>query len=95
MSCIANDFMWWVSMIEIPVVTALIGFLWKVRQDSERGLNRIRDLMEARHAQIREGLSAYKLEVAKSYAQTSDMKDLEERLTRHLLRIEAKLDLTH
>ena len=36
----------------------------------------------------------FRLEVAKSYAQASDVKELEGRLTSHLLRIEAKLDTT-
>jgi hypothetical protein len=42
--------------------------------------------------QSREALSAYKLEVAKSYVTTSTLKDVESRLTEHLVRIEAKLD---
>ncbi|MCM2344882.1 MAG: hypothetical protein NDJ24_10020, partial [Alphaproteobacteria bacterium] len=53
-----------------------------------------RVVMESRHAQLREALSAFKLEVAKSYASVSDMRDLEGRLVSHLLRIEAKLDTT-
>jgi hypothetical protein len=43
---------------------------------------------------MREGLSAFKLEVAKSYASIADMKELEARLVGHLLRIEEKLDKT-
>ena len=42
--------------------------------------------------QAREALAAYKLEVAKSYATTGYLKDVEQRLTEHLVRIEGKLD---
>ncbi|TAN54916.1 MAG: hypothetical protein EPN26_06160 [Rhodospirillales bacterium] len=41
---------------------------------------------------LREALSAYKLEVAKSYASIGYIKDIERRLTEHLVRIESKLD---
>jgi len=41
---------------------------------------------------MRERLSLYKLDVAKDYASIACLKDLERRLTSHLLRIEAKLD---
>jgi hypothetical protein len=39
-------------------------------------------------------LADYKLEAAKSYARISEVQVLENRLTSHLLRIEAKLDVT-
>lgn len=42
----------------------------------------------------REDLSAHKLKVAEEYAESNDVKILEHRLTAHLLRIEAKLDVT-
>ena len=43
---------------------------------------------------MRDALSAFKLEAAKSYASISDLKELELRLVAHLLRIESKLDKT-
>ena len=45
-------------------------------------------------SRLRDDLADYKVEVARTYAQTSDMRLLENRLTSHLLRIEAKLDVT-
>lgn len=42
----------------------------------------------------REALMAFKLEVAQTYAARREMRELEGRLTSHLLRIEAKLDTT-
>ncbi len=43
---------------------------------------------------LRDNLADYKVEVARTYAQTSDLRNLENRITSHLLRIEAKLDVT-
>lgn len=54
----------------------------------------MRDVVDTRNAQLREALSSFKLEVAKNYAATADLKDLERRLVAHLLRIESKLDVT-
>lgn len=42
--------------------------------------------------QAREALLAYKLEVARSYASTGYLKDIETRLTEYLIRIETKLN---
>ncbi len=67
-----NDLNWWITAIEIPVLTALFWLIFKTRDE----------------------LSNYKLKVAEDYAETSDVKTLEHRLTSHLLRIEAKLDVT-
>ena len=55
---------------------------------------RLRDVVDSRNAQLREALAAFKLEVAKSYAALSDLRETEDRLTGHLLRIEDKLDMT-
>jgi len=41
---------------------------------------------------LREQVAAYKLEVARTYASLVHLKDVETRLTEHLVRIEAKLD---
>ncbi|MBI2233995.1 MAG: hypothetical protein HYU57_03175 [Micavibrio aeruginosavorus] len=73
---------------------SLFWMIWKTRRESEESLKHLRDVIESRNAQLREALSAFKLEVAKSYAAVSDLKDLESRLVGHLLRIESKLDVT-
>lgn len=68
-----------------------------VRHGHRQFTARIEDLgqrLDAGLAQSREGLAAYKLEVAKSYASVGLIKDVERRLTEHLVRIEAKLGAT-
>lgn len=50
--------------------------------------------LDVRCDQLREGLHAFKLEVAKTYASQQDLRVIEDRLVEHLLRMEAKLDAT-
>jgi hypothetical protein len=85
---------WWISVIEIPVVSALFWLLHATRADMEAKVAALQSQLEQRSAQLRDALSSHRLEVAKHYAQTRDVKDLEQRLISHLLRIEAKLDAT-
>ena len=86
------DVIWWITVVEIPALTGLWWLIWRTRRDHEITLERHRQRLDTALSQAREALAAYKLEVAKSYASTGQMKDLEARLTHHLLRIEAKLD---
>ncbi|MDF1749948.1 MAG: hypothetical protein P1V34_13835 [Alphaproteobacteria bacterium] len=86
------DVIWWITVVEIPALTGLWWLMWRTRRDQDVALERHRQRLDTAVTQLREALSAYKLEVAKSYASTSQLKDLEGRLTDHLLRIEAKLD---
>lgn len=94
MSNISADMIWWISAVEIPALTGLWWLIWRTRRDQDIALEKHRQRLDAAVAQAREALAAYKLEVSKSYASTVQLKDLEERLTDHLLRIESKLDHT-
>ena len=91
---ISNDLIWWVSAINLPALTGLFWLIWRNKRDSEIALHHMRDTLERRSAQLRDALNGFKLEVAKNYASQTDMRDLEQRLVRHLLRIESKLDAT-
>ncbi len=94
MNLISQDLIWWITVFDLPAMAGLFWLIWRTRHDSERAIDHLQDLLEARCSQLREGLNAFKLEVAKNYASHNDLRDLEERLTQHLLRIEAKLDST-
>ena len=91
---LSTDLMWWLTAIDLPTLTGLFWLIWRTRRDHDAALLRLRDLTDTRHAQLREALAAFKLEAAKSYASIADMKEIETRLVRHLLRIETKLDAT-
>lgn len=86
------DITWWVTAVEMPVLAGLFWLIWRGRQDTDGRMDAIDHKIEVNMSQAREALSAYKLEVAKSYATTGYLKDVERRLTEHLVRIEAKLD---
>lgn len=89
------DPIWWITVVEIPALTGLFWLIWKNRREQEEALRHHRFVTDKAVTQAREALSAYKLEVAKTYASISYLKDVEQRLTEHLLRIESKLDFTH
>lgn len=71
----------WITMIEIPIFIALFKFLLKLKKDLDLGISDCKD-----------ALADFKLHVARNYASMNYLKDVESRLTNHLLRIEKKLD---
>lgn len=92
MSLLSHDLVWWITAFDLPALAGLFWMNWKARRDFDVEARFLRERLETRHSQMREALAAFKLEVAKSYAAHSDLKDLERRLTAHLLRIEGKLE---
>lgn len=83
---------WWISVIDIPASAAILALFWKNKRDVDAQIDHLNRLLDTRHSQLRDSLSAYKLEVAKTYSTQSELRNLETRLVDHLLRIEAKLD---
>lgn len=76
-------FGWWIAVIEVPVLSALFWMIWNTRKEFDTGLMKMQTL-----------LAEHRLEVARTYAESRDLRIIENRLTAHLLRIEAKLDVT-
>lgn len=91
---ISEGLIWWITVIDLPAMGGLFWMIWKTRKENDIAIQHMRDVIDARNAQLREALSAFKLEVAKNYAAIADLKDLERRLVAHLLRIESELDVT-
>lgn len=83
---------WWISVIDIPVATSLFVIVWRSKKDVDTQLDHLHRLLETRSSQLRDSLAAYKLEVAKTYSTQHELRNLENRLVDHLLRIESKLD---
>ncbi|CAK0739973.1 conserved hypothetical protein [uncultured Gammaproteobacteria bacterium] len=81
-----------VAMVELPVIGGLFWLVLRLRREAEESLEALRLRADTAQAQVRDALAAYKLEVAKSYVPVGTLKDLELRLTGHLLRIEEKLE---
>lgn len=94
MTEISNDLVWWITVFDLPAMAGLFWLIWRTRHDSENAVDQLHALLSRRSDQLREALNNFKLEVAKTYASQSDLRELEGRITGHLLRIEAKLDST-
>ena len=88
----ALDLIWWITAVEIPALAGLFWLGWRNRRDADVAIDDARHEFETGLAYLRESLAAYKLEVAKSYASIPYLKEVERRLTAHLVRIENKLD---
>ncbi len=86
------DLGWWITAVELPALGGLFVMIWRARHEADQRMDDIDHRVEVGMSQSRESLAAYKLEVAKTYATTGTLKDVERRLTEHLVRIEAKLD---
>ena len=71
----------WVTMIEIPLLAALFRIIFRQKRDCENSIGFCRD-----------ALAEFKLHVGRNYVSVNYLKDVENRLTDHLLRIEKKLD---
>ncbi len=88
------DLNWWISVVEIPLLSGIFWLFWKERKDIERSLWSLQKYCNSSANFLQQGLTNFKLEVTKDYARSSEVKELENRLTAHLLRIEAKLEVT-
>jgi len=86
------NIIWWITAVEIPALAGLFWLNWRNSQDAGVALDDSRHEFESGLRHLRDGLAAYKLEVAKSYASIPYLKEVERRLTSHLVRIETKLD---
>ncbi|WP_341703853.1 hypothetical protein [Ferrovibrio sp.] len=90
---LSADLIWWLSAVELPALAGLFWLLQQHRDRSEQAQARLQAELRTSIAATRAALSDYKLDVAQSYASLGHLKDVETRLTEHLLRIEAKLDV--
>ena len=88
------DLIWWITVVELPALAGLFWFGWRNRRELETELSDAAHESETGLRWLRDSLAAYKLEVAKSYASIAYLKEVERRLTGHLVRIEDKLDST-
>lgn len=88
------DLIWWISAVELPALAGLFWIGWRNHRALNDDIDDLRHESEVGQALLRQNLDAFKLDVAKNYASISYLKDVEERLTGHLIRIEEKLDIT-
>ncbi len=87
-----GEFFNWVTMIEVPLFLCLFRMISKNRTRFEEDIVDIKGSQEHKISICREALSDFKIHVARNYVSNTYLKDVENRLTEHLLRIEKKLD---
>ena len=87
------DMLWWITVVELPALAGLFWLWWNNAKSTDDAIEDIRHGITRDISRLRQVLDAYKLDVAKSYASMSYLKDVEARLTAHLIRIEEKLDI--
>jgi len=83
------------QLAQTPLVAAVIWLAYMLRRElAERPVPRASKPGPDPDAlnRTREDLSAFKVEVARTYVPLSLIRDVDQRLTQHLLRIEEKLD---
>ena len=81
-----------IVLIQFLAIGLLLLRVRRVDIGARKRMDDIDNKVDLVGGQLREALAAYKLEVAKSYATVGLIKDVELRLTGHLVRIEAKLN---
>jgi hypothetical protein len=82
---------WWITAVEIPVLGYLFWQIHHGRREAESALLKVYREIQGNLSVVLENLAQSKLEVARLYATLADLKDVEQRLTDHLLRLEARL----
>lgn len=87
-----NEITTWAAMVELPIFVTLFRMLARAKKEIDGEMMQMKDLHEHNHSSVREALSDFKLHVARNYVSVNYLKDVETRLTDHLLRIEKKLD---
>ncbi|WP_160123234.1 hypothetical protein [Rhodovarius lipocyclicus] len=81
-----------VSVVQAPMLMGLFWMLHGIRRELDRRIER-GDLRQSDGlARTREELAHFKLEVARTYVPLSLIRSLDQRVTEHLNRIEAKLE---
>jgi hypothetical protein len=85
------SWVWWITAVEVPVLGCLFWLIHHGRRESEQTILQLYREIQGSINVVLDNLAQSKLEVARLYATVADLKDVEQRLTDHLLRLEARL----
>ena len=88
------SWVWWITAVEVPALGCLFWLTHHGRREAERALLRVYREIQTNLNMVLENLAQSKLDAARFYATVADLKDVEKRLTEHLLRLEARLTYT-
>ena len=85
------SWIWWITAVEVPVIGCLFWMIHHGRRESEQALLKVYREVQGNLNVVLENLAHSKLEVARLYATMADLKEVEKRLTDHLLRLEGRI----
>ncbi len=85
------SWIWWITAVEVPVIGCLFWMIHHGRRESEQALLKVYREIQGNLNIVLENLAHSKLEVARLYATMADLKEVEKRLTDHLLRLEGRI----
>ena len=83
---------WWITVIEAPIVAALFWMIHGLRKDKHERIDRGDQRDSDALTRTRDELAQFKVEVARTYVPLSLIRDLDRRISDHLIRIEEKLE---
>lgn len=87
-----NEITTWVAMVELPAFAALFRMVLRNKNEINSEFEQLKGAQEQQISDLKDALADFKLHVARNYVSVNYLKDVENRLTNHLLRIEKKLD---
>jgi hypothetical protein len=83
---------WLLDLLATPVALALFWMLYIIRRELDHRVENGDSRQADGLSRTRDDLASFKLEVARTYVPLSLIRDVDQRLTEHLLRIEQKLE---
>lgn len=88
------DLAWWITVVELPAFGSIFLLILHARKENERTLFRIYRETQRNMNIVLDELAQFKVEVARTYVAVQALKDVETRLTAHLIRLETRLGST-
>lgn len=85
------SWIWWITAVEIPAFGCLFWIIHHSRREAERALLKVYSEVQGNLSMVLDNLAQSKLEVARLYATIADLKEVEKRLTDHLMRLDTRI----
>lgn len=85
------SWVWWITVVEIPLLGALFWLVHHSRREADRALMKVYGQVQSNFSTVLQNVAQSRVEVARHYATGNDLKDVEKRLTNHLLRLENRI----
>ena len=89
---VMREYITWATMIELPIFLTLFRLMFKNRKELGDDIDNVKNNSDQAMSSTKDALAEFKLHVARNYVSINYLKDVEGRITNHLLRIEKKLD---